>query len=271
MPKPRSTSSQGSRASSDPVFHQQINLQRFQGPPMIFRLLTAAAAFAAGLVALAVTAAPTQVLVTVPTGATPPAGFGEMLSAWKFSGQVATIHVLEQNQKDKPGFRSLAILEFPSEGSYEAWRKEGAPRLAAPVAWKHVDMLTHAEITPRDSNRSTFVVDSYDPAMPPAAFKELVDKTVAPSLYAQREGKALIRYSLYLERDTPNARAVLVREYRDPVSYAKRAEVKGQLKVLAETQAQYSELPPPSLPGLPGSKAEAKAVGGRPMIASEPI
>jgi phosphate transport system substrate-binding protein len=214
-------------------------------------------------------AAPTQVLVTIPAGATPPAGFGETLSAWKFSGQVATIHVLEQNQKDRAGFRTMAILEFPSEGSYEAWRKEGAPKLAAPVAWKHADVMTHAEISPRDSNRSTWIVDSYDPGMSPAAFKELADKTVAPSLYAQREGKALMRYTLYLERDTPNPRAVLVREYRDPISFAKRGEVKGQLKVLAETQAQYVELPPPSLPDLPSYKVEYKVVGGIRMIGSE--
>jgi phosphate transport system substrate-binding protein len=236
---------------------------------MISRILSSGIAAVAVLVALAAAAAPTQVLVTVPAGATPPASLGEMLSAWKFSGQVATIHLLEQSQKDKAGFRSLAILEFPSDGSFEAWRKEGAPRLPAPVTWKRADVMTHAEITPRDSNRSIFVVNAYDPGMTAAEFKRLVDKTVAPSLYEQRAGKALIRYSLYLERDTPNPRAMLVREYRDPYSYGGRAEVKGQLKVLAETQAQYTELPPPSLPGLPSYKPEYKVVGGLRMIGSE--
>ena len=230
---------------------------------MLARLL-ALLAVSTGALAL-----PTQVLVTVPADANPPVNLGEMFSAWKFSGQVATIHVLEQAQKGKAAFRSFAILEFPSEGSYEAWRKEGAPKLPASVTWKHADVMTHAEISPRDSNRSTWIVNSYDPGMPPAAFKEMVDKTVGPSLYEQRAGKALMRYTLYLERETPNPRAVLVREYRDPISFANRGEVKGQLKALAETQSQYVELPPPSLPDLPSYKVEYKVVGGIRMIGSE--
>src|SRR5258708_36675895 len=115
---------------------------------MLVRLLALLA------VSAGASAVPTQVLVTIPAGANPPAGFGETLSAWKFSGQVATIHLLEQNQKDKAAFRSLAILEFPSEGSYDAWVKEGAPKLQAPATWRHADLMTHPETTPRDANRS---------------------------------------------------------------------------------------------------------------------
>ena len=33
------------------------------------------------------------------------------------------------------------------------------------------------------------------------AYKEYVDKTVAPGLYSQRTGKALMRYTVYLERE----------------------------------------------------------------------
>lgn len=226
-------------------------------------------AVVSSVVASAAAAAPTQVLVTLPAGATAPAGFNETLAAWRQSGQVANVLLLEQAQKDRPGFRSMVVLEFPSEGSFEAWRREGAPSLAAPLAWKHVDVMTHAEITPRDSNRSIFVVNAYQPAMQPGAFKDLVDKTVAPSLYEQRAGKALIRYTMYLERDTANPRAILVREYRDSVAYGRRGEVKGELKSASETLAQYVELPPPSLPNLPAYKPEFKVVGGLRILGSE--
>jgi phosphate transport system substrate-binding protein len=233
-----------------------------------FRALIAAVAVVSSLLALASTAAPTQVLVTLPPGATAPAGYNEMLSAWRQSGQVSNVLLLDQAQKDKPGFRSVVVLEFPSEGSFEVWRKEGAPRLAAPLAWKQADVMTHAEITPRDSNRSIFVVNAYQLAMSPAAFKELVDKTVAPGLYEQRAGKSLIRYTMYLERDA-NPRAILVREYRDSVAFGRRGEVKGNLKGVSETQAQYLEPPPPSLPNLPSYKPEFKVVGGLRIVGSE--
>ena len=235
---------------------------------MIARAIVAAAAFAAGLCALPAFAAQQQVIVTLPPGAPAPPGYAEQLSAWRQSGQVANVLVLESNQRDKPAFGSLVVLEFPSEGSIEAWRREGAPKLTPPLTWKQADVMTHAEITPRDSNRSTFVVDAFQPSMAPGAYKQYVDKAVAPSLYEQRTGKALIRYTLYLERGGPG-KALLVREYRDSVAYGRRQPVAGDVQSVSETTAQYVEPPPPSLPDLPSYKPELKVVGGLRIVGSE--
>jgi phosphate transport system substrate-binding protein len=235
---------------------------------MIVRALLAVAAFAAGLCAWPALAAQQQVIVTLPAGATAPAGYAEQLSSWRQSGQVANVLVLEANPRDKPAFGSLVVLEFPSEGSLDAWRKEGATKLAARLTWKQADVMTHAEITPRDSNRSTFVVNAFQPSMAPAAYRQYVEKTVAPGLYSQREGKALIRYTVYLERGAPG-RALLVREYRDSVALGKRTPVAGDVKSVSETVAQYQEPPPPSLPDLPSYKPELKVVGGLRIVGSE--
>lgn len=235
---------------------------------MNIRAFVAAIALATGLPAVPVLAAQQQVLVTLPPGATAPPGYAQQLSSWRQSGQVANVLVLEPNQREAPAFGSLVVLEFPSENSLEVWRKEGAPKLVAPLTWKQADVMSHAEITPRDSNRSTFVVNSYETPLAGPAFKDQVDKVVAPSLYKQREGKALIRYTVYREREAPG-RVLLVREYRDSVAFGKRAPVAGDMKGASETIAQYQEPPPPSLPDLPSYKVEYKVVGGLRLVGSE--
>ena len=233
--------------------------------PTRFVVIMAAAAG----VAAAALAAPTQVLVTLPAGATAPPGYAEQLAAWRQSGQVANVLRLEKAPREKAGFESLVILEFPGEGSFEAWRREGAPRLGKPLQWSQADALAHAEITPRDSNRSVFVVDAYEPTGTREAFKQHVESSVAPNLQAQRAGKTLMRYTLYRERGGAASRAVLVREYRDSVAYARRDELRVEARTLDRSVAQYVELPPPSLPDLPAYRPEFKVVGGLRVVGSE--
>src|SRR2546429_9636975 len=74
-----------------------------------------------------------HVLIIVPPGATAPAGFAERLATWRQSGEVSSALLLDQDQKKDPGFASLALLEFPSEGFYEQWNRDEAPKLSAPL------------------------------------------------------------------------------------------------------------------------------------------
>ena len=88
-----------------------------------------------GLGALAAVAAPTNVLIRVPAGTASPAELPELLAKWRQSGQVANVLFLTQGKPEKAErtarFESLAVLEFQSEGSYEAWQRDAAPALPA--------------------------------------------------------------------------------------------------------------------------------------------
>jgi hypothetical protein len=252
---------------------------------------TTCAALLSCLFALSAVAKPAHVLIVVPPGAAPPAGFADQLSTWRQSGQVSNALLLDENQKD-PGFASLALLEFPSEGSYEHWNKEEASKIPAPLEVKRADVLTHGEVYPRDSNKSVFLVNTYKLLVPAGHYKEFVQGYIVPNLLDQKAAHLLLRYTMYLERTTGgDAQAMLVMEYRDSVAFSRRDAVRDELvkklvatdqawkkwddtqdsirKGVSRTQASYIELPPPQLPDLPHYVPEYKVVGGLRVVGSE--
>ncbi len=258
------------------------------------RRLIQVGAFCLG--ALAAIAAPTNVLIRVPAGTPVPAGLSELLSKWRQSGQVANVLLLTQGKPEKAErtaqFGAFAVLEFLTEGSYEAWRKEAAPALPGGLIVRQADALAHGELSPRDSNRSVFVVNAYTPTVPAARFREYVEGYVHPLYEAMRGTKHLVRYTAYLERgETGQARAFNVLEYRDPVAFAAMGTLKGGLreKLTASTPsyaefdkikdtlrvdgfgtfAAYTELPPPDLSDLPAYRPEVKINGALRIVGSE--
>lgn len=256
------------------------------------------AAVGAVLLTAAAVAAPTNVLIRVPAGAPSPAELPTLLAQWRQSGQVANVLFLTQGKAEKvqadrhAQFESLAVLEFQSEGSYEAWQRDAAPALPAGLIVRRADALAHGELTPRDSNRSVFVVNTYTPLVPATRFGEFVDGYVKPLYEAMRGTKHLVRYTAYLERgETGKANAINVLEYRDPVAFAAIAQAKTSIreKVAAATPTYgefdkikdtlrvdgygtlgtYTELPPPDLSGLPAYKPEVKIAGSLRIVGSE--
>ena len=244
----------------------------------------------------ALTAAPTNVLIRVPVGAGVPAELPALLSKWRQSGQVANILLLTQGRAEKPGekpvFDALAVLEFPSEAAFTAWERDAAPALPSGLIVRRADALTHGELTPRDSNRSVFVVNAYTPKVAADRYDEFAQGYLKPLYEAQRHTKHLVRYTMYLERGAVgevNSLAVL--EYRDPVAFARAGELKTGIreKLTATvpsyakfhpikdtlrvdgggTFASYTELPPPDLSALPAYVPETKIVGGVRIVGSE--
>jgi phosphate transport system substrate-binding protein len=249
-------------------------------------------ALLSSLFALPAVAVPAHVLIVVPTGATTPAGFADQLSAWRQSGQVSSALLLDEDQKKDPGFASMVLLEFPSEGSYEHWNQEEASKLAAPLVVRRADVLTHGEVYPRDSNKSVFLVNTYKLLVPPERYNEFVQGYILPNLLDQKGAHLLLRYTMYLERGAAgDAQAVLVMEYRDSVAFSRRDAVRNELvkklvtadpawkkwddsqdsvrQNLSRTLAAYIELPPPQLPDLPHYVPEYNVVGGLRIVGSE--
>lgn len=123
------------------------------------------------------------------------------------------------------------VLEFSSENSAEIWQRAAAPALPAGLIVRRADALAHGELTPRDSRRSVFVVNTYTPTVPAARFTEFVLGYVKPLYEAMRRTRHLVRYTAYLERGaTGQADALNVLEYRDPAAFAAIAETKTKIR-----------------------------------------
>lgn len=260
--------------------------------PVAVRAVLIGLALMSSLFALPASAAPQHVIVTLPVGARAPEKFSETLASWRQSGQVSNVLWLDSAQKDDAGFTTLVTLEFPSEGSYDAWVKEGAPKLVAPLVVKQADLLTKGELTPRDSNKSVFKVNVYQTTTTPEKYAEFAKGYITPLMEGQRAAKVLVSYAMYLGRDPAGkGQSVLVMEYRDSLAFERSTAVKEDVRTrlasnhptypklhetkdnlrsdVSETLAAYTELPPPQLPGLPSYKPEVKIVGGLRIVGSE--
>ena len=236
-------------------------------------------------------AVPAHVLVTLPPNSVAPPGFPEQLAAWRQSGAVSSALLLEQDQKKDAGFASMALLEFPSEAAYVSWDRAEASKLAPPLVVKRADVLTHGEV-PRNSNKSVFIVSTFQLLVPPQRYNDFVQGYILPNLLDQRAAHLLLSYTMYLERGLAGeARAVLVREYRDSEAFGRHEAVRDDLvkrlratdaawtkwddtqesirKLLSVTLASYIELPPPPLADLPHYVPEYKVVGGLRIVGSD--
>lgn len=263
-------------------------------------LVASAALLGAALSLPAAALEPTQVLITIPPHTRPQQGgavqegLGELLSSWRNSGQVSNVLDLQDAHSEAPGFASLIVLEFVSEGSYQAWNRTEAAKLKAPLDVQRADVLLHGEKTPRDSNRSIFHVNFYDVISSPQDYAKYVTDYIAPTMANQKDKKILLRYTMYQDRERKageKGRSILIMEYRDAVAYAARDAIKDDYKKqliatnpvwkqindtkdtiradASTTIARYRELPPPELPGLPAYVPDVKLKGGLRIVGSE--
>ncbi len=243
-----------------------------------------------------VQAAPANVLIRTAAGTPAPAELAPLLSKWRQSGQVANVLLLTDGKPEKAehpaAFGAFVVLEFADENSADTWQHDDAPALPAGLSVHRADALAHGELSPRDSNRSIFIVNAYAPTVSAARFNEFVQGYVHPLYEAMRGTKHLVRYTVYQERaDNGQGEVFNVLEYRDPVAFATMGKIKGSLrdKLTATsptypqfdkikdtlrvdgfgTFASYTELPPPDLSDLPAYKPEVKIIGSLRIVGSE--
>jgi ABC-type phosphate transport system substrate-binding protein len=263
--------------------------------PLRVATLVACAAFC---LAAAADAAPTNVLIRVPAGTPMPAELAPLLGKWRQSGEVANVLLLTQGRPEhaEPGrvaqFEALAVLEFPSETAMATWQKDAGSALPAGLIVRQADVLTHGELSPRDSNHSVFIVNTYTPLVPRERYAEFVQGYIKPLYEAERATKNLVRSTMYLERgETGKVDAIAVLEYRDPhavemntaekpkiraklaatvPTYVKFDPIKDQLRKDGKgTLVTYTELPPPDLSDLPPYVPQTKIVGAVRILGSE--
>ena len=216
-------------------------------PAMIPRILLFVASLCLPVAAFA---APAHVVIRVPAGAPQPSELAPLLAQWRQSGQVSGVVLLAQGKPEKPGdqaiFESLALLEFPNENSAEIWQRDAAPSLPAGLRVRRADALVHGELTPRDSNRSIFLVNTYTPSVARDRYNEFAQDYLKPLYEGQRAAKVLTRYTMFLERDAVGqADALGVLEYRDPVAFAASTALKLDLRgKLTASHPGYAKFDP---------------------------
>lgn len=261
-------------------------------PKSAFKTALPLASFMALVAANPVLAEPVNVVITIPTGTQAPADLPEKMSKWRQSGEVSDILWLNADQRENAGFATFAQMEFPTDADYEAWVRDNQPKLGAGIVVTRVDRLAHGEKTPRDSNYSVFKVNEYQPTADAAATRDFAVNYIAPFMQSQIDAKIMMRYSMYQARQADGrGKTYLVMEYRDPISYRRSEEVKTGLRANLtrtnagyarldkvkdglrttgpETISKYEELPPPSLPNLPGYKPDSKITGTLRIYGSE--
>lgn len=250
--------------------------------------------------AAAAFAVPANVVIRVPAGSPMPAELAPLLAKWRQSGQVANALLLTQGRAENPGpdrkaqLEAFAVLEFPSENSADIWQRESAPALPAGLIVRRADVLVHGELSPRDSNHSVFVVNTYTPTVGRERYNEFAQGYIKPLYEAMRATKHLVRSTMYHERgEVGKVDALTVLEYRDSVAFAAmgvgklKTSIREKLTATVPTYASfdkikdtlrtdgkgttttYTELPPPDLSDLPAYQPEMKIVGGVRIVGSE--
>ncbi len=260
---------------------------------MKLRLLSVLASL---IFATAASAVPANVLLRVPVGTSQPAELAPLLSKWRQSGQVANALLLTQGKPETAAhpasFETLVVLEFPNEAAADRWQGEAAPALPAGLIVRRADALVHGELSPRDSNHSIFIVNTYTPIVSRERYNEFAQGYIKPLYEAMRATKHLVRYTMYHERgEQGQVNAITVLEYRDAhalaavgtlktgirekltatiPTYAQADKIKDTLRLDGHgTNATYTELPPPDLSDLPPYKPETIIVGGVRVVGSE--
>jgi len=230
---------------------------------LVQRLALPAASFGALIAATPALAEPAHVVLTVPAGATLPADLATTVAGWRETGAVSDVIWLEQDQRAGAGFDTFVELDFPSEADYQRWASSQRGKLSNVVEVHPVDAVMHGEVSPRDSNNSTFTVTTLPSSADAAALKPVLEK--------QRGTKAVMRYTLYRDKLTGGS-SWLLTEYRDPTAYARASSVVADATGKysgAVTKARYAELPAPELPELPSYKPETKITGTLRIYGSE--
>jgi phosphate transport system substrate-binding protein len=242
------------------------------------------AAFGIFLAASTMCAAPSHVVITVPSGAPGGAGVPALLAEWRQTGLVADAWLLKCTDPKHQEIAALAVLQFPDQHSLDEWQQKGAPAIKEGLITTKVDTLARGETFPRDSTKAIFQVAQYDVTTSPKQYKEYVQGYVVPEMESLRARRILTSYFLFAARDPGAApwQSLLVMEYRDNVALGRREQAMGEArnelaanptwKVFSDskqsirkerslTQFEWELLPAPALSDLPSYKPEYRVTG----------
>lgn len=184
---------------------------------------------------------PAHALLIVLPGKTAPADLPQKVAGWKASGAVSSAVLIKQFEHEvKPGyslgFENLAVLDFPSEGAFDAWSADSAAALGPDVIVSRVDVLLDRRSKKNDPTKSIFVVGIYESLVSKDEYQDFTDAYIEPNMANQYFSGIMTRYTMYLQREAAGGlakpSAFLVTEYANQAEYDRKASVKGPYKAL---------------------------------------
>jgi hypothetical protein len=184
---------------------------------------------------------PAHVLLYVLPGKTAPADLAQKLSGWKADGTLSDVVLTDYVEHEvKEGysqaFDELAILDFPSESAYDAWKANAAAALGAEVIASRVDVLLDKRSKKNDPSQSIFVTGVYESLVDKDKYQEFTDDYIDPNMGNQYSSGIMTRYTMYLEREATGGlskpKAFLVTQYANEAEFKRKDSVKGNYKKL---------------------------------------
>lgn len=279
-------------AKLNPLKNVRAGLNRFQRT-VSRAALVLSALLAVTSVAQFAHASSSYILLTAPVGAENSKNLAQQLSKWRQMGLVSDAQLLANDTEDKSMYEQLGILEFHNEAARDRWQKVGKSQVGKDVIVTPVEALAHGEKTPRNSNKSIFVVAQYDVLVSKAKWKKYVDNYLVPDMNERIKEKIMGRYtSFYVDKGANRPwQSLLIMEYKNPHALEISEEVKDKIsdklvksskrfkKILADkhdirektasNQSLWVELPPPDLSHLPAYNPDRKLKGSLRIVGSE--
>jgi len=186
--------------------------------------------------ASAAQAAPAHVILLVPPDKAAPANLAGQLSQWKRAGVLSGVTLLRKTgHKIKEGygegFTELAVLDFPSEDTYQQWKSSA--NLGNDVIISRVDILLDRRSRNNNPAKSVYVVSQYESLISAREYQDYTDDYIDPNMSNQMFSGIMTRFTMYYERapsgGMAHPKAILVTEY-DPAEYARKTDVKNAYK-----------------------------------------
>jgi len=213
----------------------------------------AASAPAPGVAASDLRQTPVHAVLIVPPGKTAPADLPQTLAAWKSAGVLSDAVLVKKfgfKVKDGygEGFDQFAVLDFPGESAYDAWKSGDAAGLGPDVIVSRVDVLRDRRSRKNNPAESIFVVGQYESLVSPQQYQDYTDTYVEPNMANQYASGIMTRYTMYLEREPSGGlshpKAILVTEYANQAEYERKSAVKDAYKavLLSGTHPEWASI-----------------------------
>ncbi len=191
--------------------------------------------------ASAATDAPAHALLFVLPDKKAPADLAQKLAGWKADGTLSDAvltQYVEHEVKEgySQAFADFALLDFPSESAFDAFKANSASALGPDVIVSRVDVLLDKRSRKNDPSQSVFVTGVYESLVDKDKYQEFTDDYIDPNMGNQYSSGIMTRYTMYLERDATGGlskpKAFLVTQYANEAEFKRKDSVKGNYKKL---------------------------------------
>lgn len=131
-------------------------------------------------------------------------------------------------------------MTLPNDKAFQSWSKDVQGRLGQGATVRQADLVKHEGQPSKTPGQAVHVASLYATHVPAGEYRSYTSDYISPNMNLQRKSGIMSQYTMYLERDPVEGtvRSLLVMEYADEASYARREQVKaaGKQQLAADTK-----------------------------------